>query len=374
MAAEAPTSASPAPPSLTRDGDRLIFAGTLDSQAAAALWRPASEARAEATGAITLDLKAVDSLDTNGATLLLHAAGSEAAPKVEGASAPVAAVLARAVTAAAAPAPQAGPRPLSLLSSVGAGFFDFLGGLQEKIAFVGETAVAGASYVVRPRGVRLGDVLRHLDEAGTRAFPLTILLGTLLGVILAFQSSIPMRQFGAEIFIPQLVGISLMRELGPLMAAIILSGRTGSAYAAELGTMTVNEEVDALRIMGIDPMRMLVLPRLFAGTIVMPALALLLTLTGLIGMGLVMLGLGFPFVATINQLEQTLHLGDMVGGLCKAAAFGFAISLIGCRAGLSAGRGPRAVGDAATGAVVGGIVSTIILDGIFAVVFFRMGW
>ncbi len=374
MAAEIAPTASPAPPSLRRDGDRLIFAGRLDAQAAAALWRPATEVRQAATGPLTLDLAGVESLDTNGATLLLHASGTEAAPKVEGASAPVAAVLARAVAAAAAPAPQQGARPLSLLSSLGAGFFGALRGLQDKITFVGETAVAGASYVLRPRGVRLGDVLRHLDEAGTRAFPLTILLGVLLGVILAFQSSIPMRQFGATIFIPQLVGVSLLRELGPLMAAIILSGRTGSAYAAELGTMTVNEEVDALRIMGIDPIRMLVLPRLLAGTIVMPALALLLTLMGLIGMGLVMLGLGFPATATINRLEQTLGVGDMVGGLCKAAAFGLAISLIGCRAGLAAGRGPRAVGDAATGAVVGGIVATIILDGIFAVVFFRMGW
>jgi phospholipid/cholesterol/gamma-HCH transport system permease protein len=201
-----------------------------------------------------------------------------------------------------------------------------------------------------------------------------VLLGTLIGVILAFQSSVPMRQFGAEIFVPALVGVSMVRELGPLIAAIILSGRTGSAYAAELGTMTVNEEVDALRIMGVDPVSMLVLPRLLAAMLVMPVLALVMNLSGLVGMGIVMGALGFPAALVVNQLQQWLTLGALAGGLGKAAIFGLVIAGIGCRAGLSAGRGPRAVGDAATSAVVGGIVATVLLDGLFAVLFFRLGW
>ena len=213
-----------------------------------------------------------------------------------------------------------------------------------------------------------------MDEAGLRAFGLTALLGFLIGLILAFQSSIPMRQFGAEIFIPNLVGISLVRELGPLMAAVILAGRTGSAYAAELGTMTVNEEIDALRIMGIDPVAWLVLPRLLAAMLVMPVLALLMNLAGLLGMTVVMGTLGFPPVAVVRQLQAWVGLDDLAGGLVKAAVFGLAIGLVGCRAGLSAGRGPRAVGDAATAAVVGGIVSIVLLDGVFAVLFFRLGW
>ncbi|PZW48358.1 phospholipid/cholesterol/gamma-HCH transport system permease protein [Humitalea rosea] len=364
----------PAPaPSLTQDGTRLVFAGRLDAAAAASLWRPAKAAAEAASAPLELDLSAVEVLDTNGATLLLRAGGE--APRTTGASPAVAAVLARAVAAAAAPGPAGGKRrrfsPLAMIGAAAFGIGDKAAGW---VAFLGEAAVTIGAYAVRPRGVRFGDLMRHLDEAGTRAFGLCILLGSLLGVILAFQSSIPMRQFGAEIFIPKLVGISLLRELGPLMAAIILAGRTGSAYAAELGTMTVNEEVDALKIMGIDPMRMLVLPRLLAGTLVMPVLALLLTLAGLIGMGAVMVGLGFPPTATMNQLSSSLTLGDMIGGLGKAACFGLAIAGIGCRSGLSAGRGPQAVGDAATGAVVGGIVSIVVLDGIFAVLFFRLGW
>jgi phospholipid/cholesterol/gamma-HCH transport system permease protein len=212
-----------------------------------------------------------------------------------------------------------------------------------------------------------------LDEIGLRAFPLTLLLGFLIGLILAYQSSIPLKRFGAEIFVPNLVGISLLRELGPLLAGVVLAGRTGSAFAAELGTMTVNEEVNALRIMGIDPMVMLVLPRILAAILVMPALTLLMNLAGLAGMTVVMESLGFPWSAVSNQLQQWLSLGDLMGGLFKSACFGLVIAAIGCRAGLSAGFGPRAVGDAATAAVVGGIVAIVAMDGVFAILFFRLG-
>ena len=225
----------------------------------------------------------------------------------------------------------------------------------------------------RPRLFRGAEFLRHLDEIGLRAFPLTLLLGFLIGLILAYQSSIPLKRFGAEIFVPNLVGISLLRELGPLLAGVVLAGRTGSAFAAELGTMTVNEEVNALRIMGIDPMVMLVLPRILAAILVMPALTLLMNLAGLAGMTVVMETLGFPWSAVSNQLQQWLKLGDLMGGLFKSACFGLVIGAIGCRAGLSAGFGPRAVGDAATAAVVGGIVAIVAMDGVFAILFFRLG-
>jgi phospholipid/cholesterol/gamma-HCH transport system permease protein len=249
-----------------------------------------------------------------------------------------------------------------------------LAGLAQRVAYLGQTALTAAAVAPRPWRLRWREVTRHLDEAGTRAFPLCALLGTLIGVILAFQSSIPMRRFGAEIFIPQLVGISLIRELGPLLAGVVLAGRTGSAYAAELGTMRVNEEVDALTTMGLDPVAWLVLPRMLAAMLVMPALAMVMNVTGLFGMGIVMATLGFPPPAVMAQLVQWLSLDDLAGGLGKAACFGLAIGYIGCRAGLTAGRGPRAVGDAATAAVVGGIVALVVLDGLFAVLFFRLGW
>lgn len=354
-------------------GRRLAFAGALDAGAAARLW---PEALRQARGArpLVLDLAGVTALDTAGAVLLLRLEREAGGADIRGLPAgPLQAVLDRTRQALARPEPRAAV-PLPFLGRIGEAAWTRGQDMLAQVAFLGEALVAGAGTLRRPWRLRLSEVLRHLDEAGLRAFGLTILLGFLIGLILAFQSSIPMRQFGAEIFIPNLVGISLLRELGPLMAAVILAGRTGSAYAAELGTMTVNEEIDALRIMGIDPIAWLVLPRLLAAMLVMPVLALLMDLAGLLGMTAVMMTLGFPPVAVVNQLQAWVGLGDLMGGLAKAAVFGLAIGMVGCRAGLAAGRGPRAVGDAATAAVVGGIVSIVLLDGVFAVLFFRLGW
>lgn len=354
-------------------GRRLVFAGGLDAAATARLW---PEATRLATGAapLVLDLGGVTALDTAGAVLLLRLEALAGETRWQGlAAGPLRAVLDRTRGALAAPAPRPAPR-LPLLGQLGLGTIRQGQAALAGIGFLGEAVAAGFGTLRHPWRLRLSEMLRHLDEAGLRAFGLTLLLGVLIGLILAFQSSIPMKQFGAESFIPNLVGISLLRELGPLMAAVVLAGRTGSAYAAELGTMVVNEEVDALRVMGIDPIGWLVLPRLVAAMLVMPVLSLLMDLAGLVGMGVVMATLGFPPVAVIVQLRQAVALGDLAGGLCKAAAFGGAIGLVGCRAGLGAGRGPRAVGDAATAAVVGGIVSIVLLDGLFAVLFFRLGW
>ncbi len=348
----------------------LALTGRLDTPAAAQLW---PKVMAEAAGGpAVLDVAGLTALDTTGATLLLAAEGAGKDNTIRGASPQVKAVLDRVRDALAAPRPKPEPR-LPILARIGMATWNLGGAMLGGVAFLGELTVTLLLSLLRPARLRFREILRHLDEAGTRAFPLTILLGFLLGVILAFQSAIPLRRFGAEIFVPNLVGISLMRELGPLMAGVILAGRTGSAYAAELGTMSVNEEVAALRIMGIDPMALLVLPRVLAGMLVMPVLSLLLTLAGLAGMAMIMGVLGFPLSTVTTQLASMVTLSDLLGGLLKAAIFGLAIAGIGCHAGLGAGRGPRAVGDAATTAVVGGIVSIILLDGIFAVAYERLG-
>jgi phospholipid/cholesterol/gamma-HCH transport system permease protein len=348
----------------------VALSGRLDTQAAARLW-PKLMAQA-AGGPLVLDLAALTALDTTGATLLLTAEAAGKGNALRGAPPQVTDVLERVRAALAAPRPK--PEPgLPLLARVGKASFGAGRNLLDALGFIGELALVLLGTLLRPWRLRGREVLRHLDEAGTRAFPLTLLLGFLLGVILAFQSAIPLRRFGAEIFVPNLVGISLLRELGPLMAGVILAGRTGSAYAAELGTMSVNEEVAALRIMGVDPMALLVLPRVLAGVLVMPVLSLLLTLAGLAGMAMIMGLFGFPLTTVTQQLSQWLQLSDLLGGLFKACFFGLAIGAIGCRAGLGAGRGPRAVGDAATAAVVGGIVSIILLDGMFAVLYEKLG-
>lgn len=356
-------------PGFAREGDRLALHGALITERIGELWNPLLKA---ARGAAVVDLSRVSALDTSGAALVL-AAGGEAA-RLEGAGQAVLAVLERARDALAAPRPRPPGKRLPFVAALGAWAVGRLRVARDGMGFLGEALVLSLAVLRHPRRLRLADLLRHLDEAGLRAFPLTMLLGTLIGVILAFQSSASLRTFGAEIYIPALVGVTLTRELGPLIAAVILSGRTGSAYAAELGTMTVNEEVDALRVMGVEPVAMLVLPRLIAGMLVMPVLTLVMNLSGLLGMGFIMGVLGYPLPLVVTQLQQWVTFGTLGGGLVKAAVFGLVIAGIGCRAGLSAGRGPRAVGDAATAAVVGGIVSTVVLDGIFAVLFFRMSW
>jgi phospholipid/cholesterol/gamma-HCH transport system permease protein len=343
----------------------LRFAGPLDLPSAAALWEETLAEARKSNGPITLDLSAVPSCDTAGATLLAEAETTAGDAELQGATQEVTALLTRVRAARAIPAAPPNPTKANIL-------LDGLKAAADGTAFLGETIVAVVRAPARRRMIPLRDLLALTDGAGVQAIPLVLLLGFLMGLILAFQSSIPLRRFGAEIYVVNLVTISLLRELGPLLAAVILAGRTGSAFAAELGTMVVNDEVAAISTMGIDPVTMLVLPRLTATLLVMPGLALLLEMAGLVGMTLVMGTLGFPPVAVFNQTMQAARLTDLLGGLFKAAVFGGAVAVIGCRTGLGAGLGPRAVGEAATAAVVGGIFATIVLDGIFTIIFFRL--
>lgn len=347
-------------------GRVLVFAGTLDSVASGVLWRQALEA-AWGQARVVLDLGALAGCDNTGAALLAELS-AQPGTEIRGAGTQVQALLDRVRGIGPAPAPQV-PAPVTWREAMHGGMVAALGG----VAFLGETMVALVRLPARARQFRRADLLRTADQAGVRAIPLTVLLGTLMGLILAFQSLIPMRRFGADIFVANLVAISLIRELGPLLAAVILAGRTGSAFAAEIGTMKVNQEIDALTTMGIDPVTMLVLPRMLAAILVMPALTVILEMAGLLGMTLVMVGAGWPPVTIANQVAQWVKPADFFGGLAKAVVFGAAVAGIGCRAGLATGIGPRAVGLAATAAVVGGIVATIVLDGVFAVIFYQLG-
>ena len=201
----------------------------------------------------------------------------------------------------------------------------------------------------RRRMLRLPDLLRYIDQAGVRSLPLVMLLGYLIGLILAFQSAVPMRRFGADIFVANLVAISLLRELGPLLAAVILAGRTGSAFAAEIGTMKVNEEIDALMTMGLDPMTMLVLPRIIAAMLVMPVHDADARYRRHAGHGDGDARLRLPAGDDRHGRCRTGSVaGDLYGGLFKAVCFGMAVAAIGCRAGLGTGVGPRAVGLSTT--------------------------
>ncbi len=212
-----------------------------------------------------------------------------------------------------------------------------------------------------------------VEQAGVDAFPIIALIGILLGLILAFQSAMPMRRFGADIFVADLLGLAMLREMGPLITAIILAGRSGSAFAAELGTMKVREEIDALSTMGLEPVRFLVLPRVLAAVAVTPLLTMFANLFGLIGGAVVMRSLGFPLVTYINQILSAVTITDLAGGLVKSLVYGIVVAAIGCLRGLQTASGASAVGQSTTSAVVSGIVLIAIVDGVFAVLFYSLG-
>jgi phospholipid/cholesterol/gamma-HCH transport system permease protein len=347
----------------------ILVSGRLDVAAAGTLWIQALQAVArQPARPLLIDLAGLETCDTAGAAMLLAMAEARAGATLQGATPQVAAVLARVRTALAERPPPPPAPPVPWREVIGQGL-DIVG---DAFAYLGEALLAVVHLPARARQFRIGDFLRTANEAGVRAVPLVLLLGLLIGLILAFQSLVPMQRFGADLYVANLVAISLLRELGPLLASVILAGRSGSAFAAEIGTMKVNQEIDALVTMGIDPMTMLVLPRMAAALLVTPALTVLLELAGLAGMSVVLVGAGIPLAAIGTQIIYWVVPADFYQGIVKAVAFGATVAAIGCRAGLSAGHGPRAVGQAATEAVVGGIVATILLDGLFAVLLYRL--
>ena len=241
------------------------------------------------------------------------------------------------------------------------------------ITFVGELSVGLAQAIVRPTTVRWQDALNAAETAGVNALPIVVLVSFLVGLIMAFQAAIPMKMFAAEIYVANLIALSMVRELGPLMTAIVLTGRSGSAFAAELGTMTVNEEIDALTTMGLDPVRFLIVPRVFAAVTMTPLLTIFANLVGILGGAVVLLSLGYPLITYINQVTGSITYVDFLGGLFKSFVFGILIAGIGCLRGLQTTTGASAVGEATTRAVVSGIVLIVVTDGVFSVAFYYLG-
>src|SRR4029077_19168818 len=210
---------------------------------------------------------------------------------------------------------------------------------------------------------------------GVRALPIITLIGTLIGIILAFGAVVQLRQLGVQIFVADLVGISVAGEVGALSTAIVLAGRTGAAFAAQLGSMQVNEEIDALTTAGIPPVQFLVLPRMLALILVTPLLTMYTDLFGMVGGGLVAVTmLDLSLTTYVTRLVQVVALADFAMGLVRASVFGVLIALAGCLRGMQSGRSATAVGLATTSAVVTSIVLTIILDGFCAVILNVLGF
>ena len=245
--------------------------------------------------------------------------------------------------------------------------------VRDNCAFLGETVVRGLAILVKPRQFRFGDCALAFERAGFDGLPITTLVGLLLGLILAFESAASLKMFGVEVYVADLIAIGLFRELGPLVTAIILAGRTGSAFAAEIGTMKVDEELDALTTMGLPPVRFLVLPRIVAAALVMPVLTIFAELAGLVGGSIVLQLMDVPASVFWNHVISSSSLFMIVLGLAKGALFGLLVGFIGCASGMRTKNTADGVGVAATNAVVGGIVAIAVTDGLIAVVCYVLG-
>jgi len=265
------------------------------------------------------------------------------------------------------------PRP-SWLASIGTEVLASWKGAWEMVDFIGEAVLACLRCVVGAARFRRVDLVLFVQECGAQALGIVTLISFLIGLILAFMGAVQLRQFGAQIYVADLVGLGMTREMGAVMTGVIMAGRTGAAFAAQLGTMQVNEEIDALTTMGIPPMEFLVLPRMLALMVMMPLLCVYADLVGmgaglLIGTGL----LDMSLVEYVNETRKAVHLVDCGLGLFKSVVFGALVALAGCVRGMQCGRSAAAVGAAATSAVVTGIVWIIASDGLFAVLTERLG-
>ena len=236
------------------------------------------------------------------------------------------------------------------------------------------TALALGALARGRARLRRVDLTLALAEAGVRALPITALISVLVGVILAFIGGVQLTQFGAEVFVANLVAIGMLREMGAMMAAVIMAGRTGAAYAAEIGTMVVNEEVDALSTLGVEPMEFLVLPRVLGLVLMLPLLTVYADLLGILGGAAVGVGLyGIPAPVYLDQSRRFLSLADGSVGLAKAVVFAVVVGLAGCYHGIRCGRSSAAVGVATTRAVVAGIVLIVLTDALMTVMFHAVG-
>ena len=263
----------------------------------------------------------------------------------------------------------------TFLARIGRSALSAVGSAREMITFVGEATVALAHAAVGRARYRRVDLLLNIEEAGANALGIVSLISFLIGLILAFVGAIQLRQFGAQIYIADLVAIGMAREMGAMMAAIIMAGRTGAAFAAQLGTMRVNEEIDALTTMGISPFEFLVLPRMLGLILMMPLLTIYADMVGILGGAVV--GIGMLKVGLIpywNHTWEAASAADFAAGLIKSVVFGVLIAIAGCMRGMQSGRSSAAVGLAATSAVVTGIVFIIVSDAILTVVYDAIGF
>ena len=360
------------------DGKReLRLAGRLDSYSIAGVWPDARAALDAAPNVpVLIETSRVEYCDGGGIAMLVDLLRQprrpEAKVSVVGLKPQFETLLDQFDPAALRVPPKEHAERLHTVAEIGRAALIVGRDLRLQIAFIGETSSALWFAITHPHRVRWKDVWYTCEQVGVNALPIVALISFLLGIILAFQSAVPMRQFGAEIFVADLVGLSILRELGPLMTAILLAGRSGAAFAAEIGTMKVNEELNALTTMGLDPVRFLVVPRIIAALLMMPLLVIFSDLIGILGGALTMVSFNIPISAFLHEVDSLVDVKDLLAGLAKAPVFAILIAGIGCLRGLQTQTGASAVGISATRAVVSAIILLVVVDGIYAFVYYLL--
>lgn len=373
----------PSPGHIEHRADRLIVSGDWTLPNYASLKQEVGAARtAEVTASQDPDLSSIEALDTAGASLLAELLGpqrlvglTEADPRLS----PERRALLRLVAdTMARPGDDAGRPPtgiMTLLANVGQRAEHYWVQQRLLMGFTGQILAVLMVVIPRPGRWRMTSLVAHIHQTGLNALPIVALLTFLVGAVVAFLGATVLDQFGATIYTVNLVAFSFLREFGVLLAAILLAGRTASAFTAELGSMKANEEIDALRTLGLSPIELLVIPRVLAMVFSLPILTFVGMLSGIVGGSVVcVLVLDISVPQILNILENDVPLNHFLVGLGKAPFFAFVIAMIGCLEGLKASGSAESVGEHTTSAVVQSIFMVILLDSIAAIFFMEMGW
>ena len=360
-------------------GVRISITGRLDAKGISSLWQGITKKISNKDFPnLTLDLEKVNYLDTAGAFFICHI---ERLAKTHG----VKDILIVNLKQEFSPLIELAknikqkdfsdqiPKKLFFVENKGKNFSDTLSDTKEFITYIGEITWALIQSLKHPKTIRWADTFLVAERAGVDALPIVALISFIVGLVMAFQAAIPMRMFGAELYVANLIGIAMVRELGPLMTAIVLAGRSASAFAAEIGTMRINEEIDALTVMGLDPIRFLIVPRVIALTVITPLLTIFSNLVGILGGAFVITSMGYPIISYYNQIASFVEWNDFAGGLLKCFVFGILIAATGCIRGYQTQSGPSAVGVSTTRAVVTGIILIAVFDGIFSIMYYYLG-
>ncbi|MBU0745051.1 MAG: MlaE family lipid ABC transporter permease subunit [Gammaproteobacteria bacterium] len=355
----------------------IIFSGKLDVDQVASIWHDCvSKLTQERPNSLILNFKEVDYCDGAGIALIQALQKQQSVDNNSCFIINLAPNFQQLLEYIEAQPDKVEPEELPIESfreQLGHMAVDVVKTFRDNVIFIGMLSYQLFFTLFNPKKIRWQDFLRVAEDTGPQAVPIIALIGFLIGLISTFQAAPSFANFGVQIYMVDLVGLGLVREMGPLLTAVLLAGRTASSFAAEIGTMKINQEVDALKTMGLNPIRFLVVPRVLATMMITPILEVFFIIFGLLGCLVVMLSLGYTSDAFFNRIHQAILPMDYIGGLIKVFVFGLVIAGVGCLHGIKTSFGAQAVGNSTTQAVVSSLIMLVVVDGVFALIYYILG-